>query len=392
MRRGSIWSGSSALDGVVVVGCADPDLAAAEALAARVPAAPGDAARGGLRRPPRAAPPGSRPTPWRSSRPHLAHYRPAMDALQAGCHVFIEKPLSTNVQEAADIVGLARGRDRKVGVGHQFRLRPSLVEARRRLAEGAIGPLRLVTATLAQPWLGVARRGREHPGGSTPRSPAGASWPTSGDHLSTPCSGPPARSPSRPRRSRAGSSPGLDLVTAAAIRLADGTPATLAVSGVSPGAALRADLSTARRGRLRATDRSLVEEQPATRPRGASPLPEPAETIDGNFVVGPSSATPRSAARPTRRSTPSGSWRRSPGRPRPARSSGSPDRPAARPLARSMPSESPISRNARLTTACRVDYLYGSDLGDRVRSTPRGEPSLRDRIDRVGGPPLDPLA
>ena len=27
-----------------------------------------------------------------------------MDALQAGCHVFIEKPLSTNVQEAADIV------------------------------------------------------------------------------------------------------------------------------------------------------------------------------------------------------------------------------------------------------------------------------------------------
>ena len=39
--------------------------------------------------------------------PHRAHYRPAMDALQAGCPVFIEKPLSTNVQEAAAIVSLA---------------------------------------------------------------------------------------------------------------------------------------------------------------------------------------------------------------------------------------------------------------------------------------------
>ena len=85
--------------------------------------------------------------------PHRSHYRLAMDALQAGCHVFIEKPLSTNVQEAADIVGLARGRNLKVGVGHQYRLAPSLVEARRQLAVGSIGPVRLVTAILARPWL-----------------------------------------------------------------------------------------------------------------------------------------------------------------------------------------------------------------------------------------------
>ena len=54
-----------------------------------------------------------------------------MDALQGGCHVFIEKPLSTNPQEAVDIVGVARGRSRKVGVGHQYRLSPSFLEARR---------------------------------------------------------------------------------------------------------------------------------------------------------------------------------------------------------------------------------------------------------------------
>jgi predicted dehydrogenase len=119
------------LESVRVVGCADPDRAAAEALAARVPAHAGAGEPASLA--------------WVDHRelirqtapdavaiftPHLAHYRVAMDALQAGCHLFIEKPLSTNVQEAADIVALARGRNRKVGVGHQYRLRPSLVEAR----------------------------------------------------------------------------------------------------------------------------------------------------------------------------------------------------------------------------------------------------------------------
>lgn len=96
-------------EGVVIVGCSDPDLAAARALADRAAGAPG-------------GPQGSVPafadhrellrhaTPQALAifTPHLAHYRPAMDALQAGCHVFIEKPLSTNLQEAADIVALAR--------------------------------------------------------------------------------------------------------------------------------------------------------------------------------------------------------------------------------------------------------------------------------------------
>ena len=42
--------------------------------------------------------------------PHLAHYRPTIDGLQAGCDVFVEKPLSTNVQEAVDVVNVARAR------------------------------------------------------------------------------------------------------------------------------------------------------------------------------------------------------------------------------------------------------------------------------------------
>ncbi len=114
--------------------------------------------------------------------PHLSHYRLAMDALQAGCHVFIEKPLSTNVQEAADIVSLARGRNLKVGVGHQFRLCPSLVEARRRLAAGAIGPVRLVTAILARPWL-TTLASEESTWRFNPRRSGSGILADAGDHL-----------------------------------------------------------------------------------------------------------------------------------------------------------------------------------------------------------------
>ena len=118
-----------ALGEVTVVGCADSDRSCAELLASKIgrAAAPGQVPVGVftdhrelLRR--------LSPNALCIFTPHFWHYRLAMDALQAGSHVFIEKPLSTNVQEAADIVGLARGRSLKVAVGHQFRLCPSLAE------------------------------------------------------------------------------------------------------------------------------------------------------------------------------------------------------------------------------------------------------------------------
>jgi len=121
-----------ALDGVQVVACADPDTDAARALAADVP----EGTAAAFRRPPRAAAAVGAPTHWRSFTPHWPHYRPAMDALQAGCHVFVREAAVDQRPGAVDIAGLARGRDRKVGVGHQYRLRPSLGGARRRLARG----------------------------------------------------------------------------------------------------------------------------------------------------------------------------------------------------------------------------------------------------------------
>jgi predicted dehydrogenase len=269
------------LEGVHVVGCADADPAAAQALAEAVPGpGPGDTVpafsdhRELLRQ--------STPDALAIFTPHQAHYRPVMDALQAGCHVFVEKPLSTNAQEAVDIVSLARGRNRKVAVGHQYRLRPSLVAARERLAEGRIGALRLVVATLAQPWLS-SHGGAEHSWRFDPKVAGGGILADEGDHLIDALLWTTRQNAVEAAAFQARLDSGLDVVTAAAIRLADGTPATLAISGVSPGALFELTFF-GEGGRLRATGETLTEEL-GDGGREAVTLPEPSQSIDGNFVA-----------------------------------------------------------------------------------------------------------
>ena len=49
----------------------------------------------------------------------------ARKALERGCHVFIEKPLATTVEEAQELVALARERGLKIVVGYILRVHPS---------------------------------------------------------------------------------------------------------------------------------------------------------------------------------------------------------------------------------------------------------------------------
>ncbi len=269
-----------AIDGVRVVGFADPDLSAAQAMAALVPvdeagtSVPAFADHRELLKE-------VAPDALAVFTPHREHYRPVMDALQAGCHVFVEKPLSTNVQEAADIVGLAKGRDRKVGVGHQYRLLPSLVEAKRRLAAGAIGTIRLVTASLARPWL--ASRGDEGSWRFDPKVAGGGILTDAGDHLLDALLWSTGRAAVEVAAFQDRLESGLDLVTAAAVRLADGALATVALSGVSADELFEITYF-GDRGRLRVTDRALGEESDDAISWAPS-APDGAEGIDANFAA-----------------------------------------------------------------------------------------------------------
>ena len=70
--------------------------------------------------------------------PHL-HREMTLAALEAGKHVFLEKPMTATMADADAIVEQAQGSDRVVLVGFQERHNIAFLEMRRAIQEGALG-------------------------------------------------------------------------------------------------------------------------------------------------------------------------------------------------------------------------------------------------------------
>jgi predicted dehydrogenase len=82
--------------------------------------------------------------------PSSMHIPLAVKAARAGCHLFIEKPLSHNFDQIDDLMLLARQQNIKVVVGYQMRYHPCLLRLRRLLNEQAIGRILSVRAEVAE--------------------------------------------------------------------------------------------------------------------------------------------------------------------------------------------------------------------------------------------------
>jgi UDP-N-acetylglucosamine 3-dehydrogenase len=67
------------------------------------------------------------------------HHRAVMEALAAGCHVMVEKPIAATLGEAGELVAAARSANRVLAVGHIERYNPAVLELKRRLDEGQLG-------------------------------------------------------------------------------------------------------------------------------------------------------------------------------------------------------------------------------------------------------------
>ncbi|WP_445721860.1 Gfo/Idh/MocA family protein [Flavobacterium sp.] len=59
--------------------------------------------------------------------PTLSHYDCALEAIKAGKHVFLEKPISNTVAEAEEIITLAKKHNVKGQVGHVERFNPAFI-------------------------------------------------------------------------------------------------------------------------------------------------------------------------------------------------------------------------------------------------------------------------
>lgn len=58
----------------------------------------------------------------------IAHYELAKKALEKGLHVFIEKPITSTLQEAEDLLRIAKEKGLKIQVGHIERFNPIVLE------------------------------------------------------------------------------------------------------------------------------------------------------------------------------------------------------------------------------------------------------------------------
>jgi len=85
--------------------------------------------------------------------PNVTHYQMAKDALLAGKHVLCEKPLAVSVEEAQELVSLARERTLRNCVCHNLRYYPMVQQARRMREDGDLGEVLVVQGTYSQDWL-----------------------------------------------------------------------------------------------------------------------------------------------------------------------------------------------------------------------------------------------
>jgi predicted dehydrogenase len=82
--------------------------------------------------------------------PSLQHREVAEQALAAGKHVLLEKPIAMTRDDGAALVELAAASDRVFMIAHVVRFWPEYVEIRRRIDAGDLGTVRMVNAIRRQ--------------------------------------------------------------------------------------------------------------------------------------------------------------------------------------------------------------------------------------------------
>jgi predicted dehydrogenase len=122
------------LPGLEVVGAADNDAARARAFAERNALPFHAAALGTLIA-------GARPQVVHVLTPPFSHAALACEALDAGCHVYVEKPMALTSAEAQSMAAAAARAGRVLTVGHNNLFDTVVLEARERLASGRLGAL-----------------------------------------------------------------------------------------------------------------------------------------------------------------------------------------------------------------------------------------------------------
>jgi predicted dehydrogenase len=81
----------------------------------------------------------ARPDVVHITTPPQSHFPLAVQCLEFGCHVLVEKPFTLDYPEAVSLLDCAKQRDRKVTVGHNDQFRPEMLAMRKLIDAGILG-------------------------------------------------------------------------------------------------------------------------------------------------------------------------------------------------------------------------------------------------------------
>lgn len=93
--------------------------------------------------------------------PHQFHAAQAIEAVAAGKHVLVEKPMAISLDEAQAMVDATRKARVKLIVGHSHSFDAPIAETRKIIASGAFGALKMITALNFTDFLYRPRRPEE---------------------------------------------------------------------------------------------------------------------------------------------------------------------------------------------------------------------------------------
>jgi len=85
--------------------------------------------------------------------PNWLHFPMARAALDAGLHVFCDKPMTTRADDAEELVRLVEASDRVFALTHNYTGYPLVRQAREMIASGELGEIRAVRVNYIQGWM-----------------------------------------------------------------------------------------------------------------------------------------------------------------------------------------------------------------------------------------------
>lgn len=89
--------------------------------------------------------------------PQQTHYQYAIEAMEAGLHVLVEKPMALNLTQAEEMITVSNNKNRKLCVVHNRLVSPVILEAKHLVDRGFIGDLLnidILTLTCSENLLG----------------------------------------------------------------------------------------------------------------------------------------------------------------------------------------------------------------------------------------------